>query len=267
MPEFTLQEPEFYPFERILIAGPIADVLPLADRARQAGHTAALLLSPEEAAENKTSYRILTTDDPLADDEFDIAFDLYCTDLQAKAEALYYFEDSLDESVPILSLTIAISTSELARELLMPERFLGVSLLPPFAETSFAELMPCAATQKAVMRTAERFFESLNLKTAKIADSPGGVLARTVCCMINEAAFALQDRITSAEQIDKAMLLSLDLPNGLLQWAEKIGIEKVAAVMDGLYSEFKEERYRIAPLLKRLIRASSGFPVTLTNSQ
>jgi 3-hydroxybutyryl-CoA dehydrogenase len=262
MPEEKSAEPEFYPIERVLIAGPAGDALPIADRARQAGHTPTLFLSVEDASELKTTHRILTPEDTVETDDFDVALDLHCTDLQAKAETLYYFEDVLGESIPIMSLTIAISTSELARELLMPERLLGVSLLPPFAATAFTELMPCLTTERAVIRTAERLFESLNMKTAQVSDSPGGVLVRTVCCMINEGAFALQERISTRESIDRAMILSMDISEGPLAWADQIGIEKVTAVLEGLYAEFKEERYRTAPLLKRLARSGTSFYTT-----
>jgi 3-hydroxybutyryl-CoA dehydrogenase len=259
MPEIISLEPEFYPIERLLIAGPAADVVPMADHARQAGHSPTLLLSNQEATEIKTSYPVLDAEEPVSDEEFVVAVELHCVDLQAKAEMLYALEDILGESVPILSLTMAISTSELGRELLMPERLVGVSMLPPFADCSLAEIMPSLATDKITIRTAERFFESLNLKTERVADSPGGVLVRTVCCLINEAAFALQDRIATAEEIDKAMLLGVNYPAGPLAWGDKIGLDKVVAVMDGLFAEFKEERYRATPLLRRLVRAGIGF--------
>ena len=184
-----------------------------------------------------------------------MALELHCTELQTKAETLYYLEDALGENVPIVSLTMAISTSELARELLMPERIVGVSLLPPFAESTFAEIMPSMFTDKATIRTAERFFESLGLRTERVGDSPGGVLVRTVCCLVNEAALALQDKIATAEEIDQAMLLGVNYPSGPLAWGDKIGLDRVLAVMDGLYAEFKEERYRTTPLLRKLVRA------------
>jgi 3-hydroxybutyryl-CoA dehydrogenase len=85
------------------------------------------------------------------------------------------------------------------------------------------------------------------------------VLARTVCCLINEAAFALQESIAPSQDIDTAMKLGVNYPNGPLAWGDQIGLDKVEAVMDGLYAWFKEERYRCCPLVKRLVRNGQGF--------
>jgi len=250
-------EPEFYPIERVLIVGPLADALPMADRAAAAGHTITLLLPDEEAENARTPHTILKPDEGFEADAFDLVLELHVTHLDLKAESLLYLEDALSEQVPILTLTMAISTGELSKEMLIADRVIGVSLLPPFAETKIAELMPTLHTNRETVRTAERFFESVGLSTVKVGDSPGGVLARTVCCLVNEAAVALQERIASSAEIDRAMQLGVAYPLGPLTWGDKIGLDRVLAVMEGLYAEYKEERYRPAPLLKKLVRA--GF--------
>ena len=250
-------EPEFYPIERALIVGPLADALPFADRAAAAGHTVTLLLPEEEAETAKVPHRMLAPDEGIEADAFDLVVELHSTHLNLKAESLLYLEDALDENVPIITLTLAISTGELAKEMLIVDRVIGASLLPPFGEAKLAELMPTPHTSRETIRTAERFFESVGLATVQVGDSPGGVLARTVCCLVNEAALALQERIATATEIDRAMLLGVNYPTGPLAWGDRIGLDRVLAVMEGLYAEYKDERYRPAPLLKRLVRA--GF--------
>ncbi len=82
-----------------------------------------------------------------------------------------------------------------------------------------------------------------------------GVLSRIVCQVINECAFALGEGVGSAADIDTGMVLGLNYPRGPLAWADQIGLDHVLAVLDGLWEEYHEERYRSAPELKRLVRA------------
>jgi 3-hydroxybutyryl-CoA dehydrogenase len=84
--------------------------------------------------------------------------------------------------------------------------------------------------------------------------APGGVLERIVCQVINECAFALGEGVGSAEDIDTGMTLGLNYPRGPLAWADQIGLDHVLAVLDGLWEEYREERYRPAPTLRGLVR-------------
>jgi 3-hydroxyacyl-CoA dehydrogenase len=83
----------------------------------------------------------------------------------------------------------------------------------------------------------------------------GGVLERILCQVINECAFALGEGVGSAEDIDTGMVLGLNYPRGPLAWADEIGLDRVLAVLDGLWEEYREERYRAAPALRRRVRA------------
>jgi 3-hydroxybutyryl-CoA dehydrogenase len=89
---------------------------------------------------------------------------------------------------------------------------------------------------------------------AKAQPAAGGVLERIVCQVINECAFALDEGVGSAQDIDTGMVLGLNYPRGPLAWADEIGLDHVLAVLDGLWEEYREERYRAAPLLRRLVR-------------
>jgi 3-hydroxybutyryl-CoA dehydrogenase len=80
------------------------------------------------------------------------------------------------------------------------------------------------------------------------------VLERIVCQVINECAFALGEGVGSAHDIDTGMVLGLNYPRGPLAWADAIGLDRVLAVLDDLWDEYREERYRAAPLLRRLAR-------------
>jgi 3-hydroxybutyryl-CoA dehydrogenase len=89
---------------------------------------------------------------------------------------------------------------------------------------------------------------------ANVRPAVGGVLERIVCQVINECAFALGEGVGSAEDIDTGMVLGLNYPRGPLAWADEIGLDQVLAVLDGLWEQYREERYRPAPTLRGLVR-------------
>jgi len=129
----------------------------------------------------------------------------------------------------------------------------GFYALPPFDAASLVELTRGPNTSAAAERATERFFASLGKHSEWVADAPGLVLGRIVCQLVNEAAFALGEGVGSADDIDAGMLLGLNHPHGPLRWADEIGLDHVLAVLDGLADEYREERYRAAPLLRRRV--------------
>jgi 3-hydroxybutyryl-CoA dehydrogenase len=100
----------------------------------------------------------------------------------------------------------------------------------------------------------ERVFQGLGLHTARVQPSPGGVLPRLLCQLINESSFALGEGVGSAEDIDTGMVLGLNHPRGPLSWADEIGLHHVLELLETLCDEYREERYRPAPALRRLVR-------------
>jgi 3-hydroxybutyryl-CoA dehydrogenase len=131
----------------------------------------------------------------------------------------------------------------------------GFHALPPFADAALVELTRGPDSAGSAADAAERFFATLGKHTAWVGDAPGLVLGRIVCQVVNEAAFALGDGVGSAEDIDAGMVHGLSYPRGPLAWADEIGLDHVVGVLDGLYSEFREERYRTAPALRQLALA------------
>jgi 3-hydroxybutyryl-CoA dehydrogenase len=128
----------------------------------------------------------------------------------------------------------------------------GFHALPPFAESALVELTRGPDTADSAATAAERFFETLGKHRGWVEDAPGLVLGRIVCQVVNEAAFALGEGRGTAEDIDAGMIHGLSYPRGILAWADEIGLDHVLAVLDGLFLERGEERYRAAPLLRRL---------------
>jgi 3-hydroxybutyryl-CoA dehydrogenase len=100
----------------------------------------------------------------------------------------------------------------------------------------------------------EAAFRGLGLHTERIQPAPGGVLGRIVCQLINESAFALGEGVGTAEDIDKGMMLGLSHPRGPFAWMEEIGADHVLRTLEAVGNEYREERYRPAPALRRLAR-------------
>jgi 3-hydroxybutyryl-CoA dehydrogenase len=131
----------------------------------------------------------------------------------------------------------------------------GFHALPPFAQVQLVELTRNESSSPAAAARAERFFAALGKHTAWVGDAPGLVLGRIVCQLINESAFALGEGVGSATDIDTGMTLGLNHPRGPLEWADQIGLDHVLCVLLALCEEYREERYRPAPALRRLVLA------------
>ena len=132
----------------------------------------------------------------------------------------------------------------------------GFHALPPLRASTLVELVRGDGSSPLAAQRAERFFATLGKHTAWVGDAPGLVLGRIVCQIINEASFALGEGVGDAADIDQGMVLGLSHPRGPLEWADAIGIEHVMSVLEGLWSEYREERYRAAPELRRRLAVS-----------
>jgi 3-hydroxybutyryl-CoA dehydrogenase len=128
----------------------------------------------------------------------------------------------------------------------------GFHVLPPLDAAAVVELTRGPGTAELAADRAVELFAALGKRTAWVGDGPGLVLGRIVCQLVNEACFAVGEGVGSAEDVDDGMVLGLNHPRGPFAWCEAIGAEHVLAVLDGLRIELGEERYRAAPLLRRL---------------
>jgi 3-hydroxybutyryl-CoA dehydrogenase len=126
----------------------------------------------------------------------------------------------------------------------------GFHALPPFDTARLVELTRSPTTSDLAAQRAERFFATLGKHPEWVGDAPGLVLGRIACQLVNEAAFALREGVGSAEDVDAGMELGLNHPRGPLAWGDAIGPDHVLAVLDGLWEELREERYRACPDLR-----------------
>jgi 3-hydroxybutyryl-CoA dehydrogenase len=162
--------------------------------------------------------------------------------------------DAQTEAAPSADLMLCADASLASRE---ATRAVGFNFVPPRPRLVELTALPGAEGGD----EAEAFFAALGLETEWVGDSPGLVLGRIVCQLVNEAAFAIAEGVGSPEDMDAGLELGLSFPRGAVGWAGEIGLDAVLATVDGLWAERREERYRAAPLLRRAI-ATGGLART-----
>jgi 3-hydroxybutyryl-CoA dehydrogenase len=107
-----------------------------------------------------------------------------------------------------------------------------------------------------VRRAGEVLMGACGRRAEWIQDGAGLILPRIVAALVNEAAFALMEGTADEPTIDLAMRLGANYPAGPLEWGRRLGWSRVVRVMDHLHAELGEDRYRVAPILRRWARGS-----------
>jgi 3-hydroxybutyryl-CoA dehydrogenase len=158
---------------------------------------------------------------------------------------------------PLLALCAALSLASRGEP-----GAVGFHLLPPLDDCRLVELTRLPTAQPFAAEAAEDFFARLGLACEWVGDAPGLVLGRIVCQLVNEASFAVGEGVGSEEDVDTGLTLGLNHPRGPFAWCEGIGVEHVCSVLDALWRERREERYRLAPALQRRAMLAGWRPRT-----
>ncbi len=165
----------------------------------------------------------------------------------------------VDESLPPGNLLLASCTQAGANEQAAicehGHRLVGFGLLGLLSGRPIVEIAGSFVTGDEFLDKAAAFFGAAAVRVHTVPDTPGLLLARLLMPVVNEAASVLADRVASAEDIDTAVRLGLGFPFGVLHWADEIGIDRVLLAMEYLVQATHEERYRPAPLLRRMAQA------------
>ena len=136
-----------------------------------------------------------------------------------------------------------------------PERFIGMHFFNPVPMMALVELIRGLQTSDATHAAVEALAIALGKTPITVRNSPGFVVNRILCPMINEAIFVFGEGLASAEEIDAGMKLGCNMPIGPLALADLIGLDTMLSVMNVFYAGFNDPKYRPAPLLKEMVAA------------
>jgi len=151
--------------------------------------------------------------------------------------------------------TSCISITQIAGATKRPARVVGMHFMNPVHLMSTVEVIRGTHTSDRTIDTVLRLFSRLNKESIIVEDSPGFVSNRISHLFMNEAAFVLQDRVASPEQVDMIFKKCFGHKMGPLETADLIGLDTVMRSLDVLYESFQDPKYRCCPLLRRLVHA------------
>jgi 3-hydroxybutyryl-CoA dehydrogenase len=153
------------------------------------------------------------------------------------------------------SNTSGLSITEMASSTQRPGQVIGMHFFNPVPVMKLVELIKGFSTTDETLSIAKALVEKIEKTPIEVKEAPGFAVNRILCPMINEAVFVLAEGIAKAKDIDDGMTLGANHPIGPLALADMVGLDTILFVPEGFHKELGEDKYRPAPLLRKMVRA------------
>lgn len=207
------------------------------------------------ADRDATLKRITGTTDRAKLADCDLVIEAATENEELKVKILKDLCATLSPRTLLATNTSSISITKLAAATDRPDRFIGMHFFNPVPVMALLELIRGLQTSDDTHAKALDFAKRVGKVAITAKNSPGFAVNRILCPMINEAIFALQEGIATAEEIDAGMKLGCNHPIGPLALADLVGLDTMLSVMEVFYKGFNDPKYRPAPLLKEMVDA------------
>jgi 3-hydroxybutyryl-CoA dehydrogenase len=175
--------------------------------------------------------------------------------IEAKTAIFKTLDKICSKDTILTTNTSSIPITQIASLVSNPQRVAGMHFFNPVQVMKLVEVVKGMQTSETTIETVRLMSKKLGKTPVVVSDSPGFISNRILCPMINEAIFALEEGIASKEDIDTVMKLGMNHPMGPLELADFVGLDVVLDVLEVLYREFQDPKYRASPLLRKMVRA------------
>ena len=196
-----------------------------------------------------------TTDLTMAAHDADMVIEAIIEIMDIKKQVYQELDNICKKETLFASNTSGLSITEMASVTKRPEKVIGMHFFNPVPVMRLVELIKGFATSDDTLNIANDFVEKLKKTAIEVKEAPGFAVNRILCPMINEAIFVLAEGIATAEDIDNGMTLGANHPLGPLALADMVGLDTILLVLEGFHKEIGEDKYRPAPLLRKMVRA------------
>lgn len=207
----------------------------------------------EEDKENILKKVEITTDYKDLKD-CDLIIEAIAEDMDIKKDTFKQLDEICKGDTILATNTSSLSITEIATATNRPDKVVGMHFFNPVPIMKLVEVIKGIGTSEETKEKIVMLSTELGKTPVEVEEAPGFVVNRILIPMINEAIGILGDGVASAEDIDEAMKLGANHPMGPLALGDLIGLDVCLAIMDVLYDEFGDSKYRAHPLLRKMVR-------------